>query len=139
MIQVEKEKHQNCSCFPQHTVHNLSLSASSNSLWPKTRGIICFTFLHLGFSLCIKLLVWNRRFIFTQPLWSNMIFLQHLTLTWQSYRSVWKSEFCSCGNTWESWGHLYWLYISPSWTCAKYSLKMDFNLKGQIVKAAKWL
>ncbi len=53
----KKTPHQNCSCFPQHTVHDLSLSASSSSLWPKTRGIICFAFSHLGFFY-----VWNYRF-----------------------------------------------------------------------------
>lgn len=75
-VQFEKEKHQNCSCFPQHAVQNLSLSASSNSLWPKTRGIIRFTFriLFIYSTIGLKPAVLSRRFTFTQPLWSNVIF-----------------------------------------------------------------
>lgn len=136
----KKTKHQNRSCFSQHTVQNLSLSASSNSLWPKkkqkTKGVIRFTFLD---SL---LYLWNDQFgarrtepetyFFAQPSWSNMIFLQHLTLTWQSLSvCVEKCESCSCENTWEVM--CVRCYDSPSWNLCKIFF-VDFTLKVKMLK-----
>lgn len=102
----------------------------------KTKGVIRFTFLD---SL---LYLWNDQFgarrtepetyFFAQPSWSNMIFLQHLTLTWQSLSvCVEKCESCSCENTWEVM--CVRCYDSPSWNLCKIFF-VDFTLKVKMLK-----
>lgn len=142
-IQFEKEKKQNTktAAVSHNTLYRTWASLHHQTAFDqkkkkKTKGVIRFTFLD---SL---LYLWNDQFgarrtepetyFFAQPSWSNMIFLQHLTLTWQSLSvCVEKCESCSCENTWEVM--CVRCYDSPSWNLCKIFF-VDFTLKVKMLK-----